>query len=254
MEMRTGTQAITRAISLLKIIAQQGTQGIRLVDLVNQIDLPQPTIHRILKSLVSDNMVTQEADSRCYRLGPLAFELGLVAAQSFNLNELSKPALLELAQMTGDTTFLFVRSGNDAVCVERVQGTYPIQTPALPIGSRQPLGVSAGGLALLAWLTPAETERILKVITPQLAEYGDLHVEELRQLLQLAQRQGYAYIANKAVTGISAIGLPVKNQTGAVVAAVAVAATYTRMTPDRIHEILSFLQQAAGRISRLLTQ
>jgi DNA-binding IclR family transcriptional regulator len=55
-----------------------------------------------------------------------------------------------------------VRSGYDAVCIARVQGTYPIQTPAVPIGSRQPLGVNSGGLALLSALSEREVEEIIE--------------------------------------------------------------------------------------------
>jgi hypothetical protein len=52
----------------------------------------------------------------------------LASTQQFNLREICGPILEGLSNRTGDTSFLFVRSGNDAVCLSRVQGTYPIQT------------------------------------------------------------------------------------------------------------------------------
>ena len=95
-------------------------------------------MHRLLRALVAQGMAVQDTATRRYRLGALVFELGLAAAHRFNLRDLSMSALTRLAMETGDTSFLFVRSGNDAVCINRVQGGYPIQTPALPMGSRQP--------------------------------------------------------------------------------------------------------------------
>lgn len=252
MDNKTGTQSISRVIQVLKIIAQYGENGIRLIDLAETLSLPRPTVHRLLKALIVEGMLVQETDSRRYKLGPLIFELGLAAAHSFNLRDLCEPVLQELSQSTGDTAFLFVRNGNEAVCLNRKQGTYPIQTPSLPIGSRQPLGVNAGGLTLLANLTPKEAEEVLTNIAPYLASYGNLNVEELRQLTDRARERGYAAIANWAVPGVSAIGMPVISPSGITVAALTIAATETRMTQERVNEILPLLSGAVVQLSQLL--
>ena len=133
-----GAQGITRAIQVLKLLAREADAGMRLVDLASAAGLARPTMHRLLRALVAQGMAVQDTATRRYRLGALVFELGLAAAHRFNLRDLSMSALTRLAMETGDTSFLFVRSGNDAVCINRVQGGYPIQTPALPMGSRQP--------------------------------------------------------------------------------------------------------------------
>ena len=223
-----GAQGITRAIQVLKLLAREADAGMRLVDLASAAGLARPTMHRLLRALVAQGMAVQDTATRRYRLGALVFELGLAAAHRFNLRDLSMSALTRLAMETGDTSFLFVRSGNDAVCINRVQGGYPIQTPALPMGSRQPLGVSAGGLALLANLTPAEQEGIIDAIAPRLGAYGDLDARDVRTCAQAA-KVGYALIANRAVPGISAVGLPV-HDSGLLLAAVTVATTHGRMT------------------------
>ena len=120
------------------MLAREADAGMRLVDLASAAGLARPTMHRLLRALVAQGMAVQDTATRRYRLGALVFELGLAAAHRFNLRDLSMSALTRLAVETGDTSFLFVRSGNDAVCINRVQGGYPIQTPALPMGSRQP--------------------------------------------------------------------------------------------------------------------
>jgi DNA-binding IclR family transcriptional regulator len=159
-----------------------------------------------------------------------------------------------LAQQTGDTSFLFIRSGNDAVCISREQGTYPIQTPSVPIGSRQPLGVSAGGLALLSALRQQEVEEIIEAIAPRLGAYRDLEAEELHELVAHTQKLGYALIGNHAVPGVRAIGLPIISQTGAPIAAVTVAAIHSRMTKERAASLLPLLKDAAQEVTRLLHQ
>jgi DNA-binding IclR family transcriptional regulator len=196
----------------------------------------------------------QDAATRRYSLGPLLFELGILATHRFNLKEVSQPVVAQLAEETGDTTFLFLRSGYDAVCISRIQGSYPIQTPSVPLGSRQPLGVSAGGLALLASLPESESTAVIKAVSPRLGAYGELDEDKVQELCGAARHAGYAVTGNHAVPGVRAIGLPVFNAAGTPVAAITVAATHARMTDQRITSILPRLRNAARELTRLLDQ
>ena len=63
-----------------------------------------------------------------------------------------------LAERTQDTVFLSARDRDEAVCLERVIGDYPIKTLTLSIGDRRPLGVGAGSLALLSALSDRAAE------------------------------------------------------------------------------------------------
>lgn len=51
-------------------------------------------------------------------------------------------------------------------------GTYPIQILAVQVGTRQPLGVGAGGLALLAALPVEEIEAIIAQLDGALSSYA----------------------------------------------------------------------------------
>jgi DNA-binding IclR family transcriptional regulator len=249
-----GAQTISRAIHVLRLIATHAPDGMRLVDVARQMGLERPTAHRLLKALTAEGMAVQDAATRRYSLGPLLFELGILATHRFNLKEVSQPVVAQLAEETGDTTFLFLRSGYDAVCISRIQGSYPIQTPSVPLGSRQPLGVSAGGLALLASLPEPESTALIKAVSPRLGAYGELDEDKVLELCGAARHAGYAVTGNHAVPGVRAIGLPVFNAAGSPVAAITVAATHARMTDQRITSILPRLRNAARELTRLLDQ
>lgn len=145
-----------------------------------------------------------------------------------------------------------VRSGNDAICLSRVQGHFPIQTPVVPVGSRQPLGVSAGGLALLGSLPKEEAERILQDVEPRLSVYENLDFQDVIDYYNQTQALGYAWISNHAVPGVSALGLPIRNAAGTAIAAITVATTIARMTESRVKETLPLLRQVAEDVSLLL--
>jgi DNA-binding IclR family transcriptional regulator len=247
-----GTQSLRRVVQILKTLAQHQESGLRFVDVARLCGLEAPTAHRMLKALVAEGMVARDAQARRYRLGPLVFELGLVAAPQFNLRELCAASLRRLADATGDTAFLFIRRGNDAVCISRVQGHYPIQTPVVTVGSRQPLGVNAGGLAILLALAPAEVARIVAAVGPRIGAYGELDERDLMDAVAAGRAQGYAAIGEKAVPGVTAIGLAVRNPFDAPVAALAIAAISSRMTPARQKALYPLLRDEVNVIGTLL--
>jgi len=242
-------QTVRRAMQALKLIANSPTGGMRLMDVAAQLQLERPTVHRLLKALVAEGMLTQRTGSRDYFLGSLVFELGLSATHQFNLVDLCRPLLNTLAERTGDTSFLFVHSGNDAVCLARVQGSYPIQTPAVPVGARQPLGVNAGGLALLSALSEGEVIEILRAVAPRLAAYANLTSACIMEHWRRAQSQGYAFISNYAVPGVAAVGMPVMDKHRVPIAAITVAATSSRMSGARVTEILPWLRQTTHALT-----
>ena len=249
-----GAQTVSRAVRALKLIAAQPAPGMRLVDIADQMGLERPTAHRLLKALTAEGMLAQHPGTRRYSLGSVVFELGLKATHQFNLRDICQPVLTRLAERTGDTSFLFVRSGNDAVCIARVQGTYPIQTPAVPVGARQPLGVNAGGLALLSALPKHEVEEIMDDVAPRLSIYGGLAREHILEHWTRAQQAGYALIGNRAVPGVTAMGLPVISQSGWPIGAITVAAINSRMVAARVAEIVPLLRDAAKELAGLLKQ
>ena len=251
----SGTQTVSRAISILRAIATKHSTGLRLVDIARITGLSSPTVLRILNTLINEGMVSRRNGSHCYLLGALVFELGLAAAHNFNLREICRPALQRLAERTGDTSFLFVRNGNDSVCLDRMQGTFPIQTPLVPIGSRQPLGVNAGGLALLSSLSDSDAKAVINDVATRLDAYNNFDRNELLRLRAQARKQGYALIGNKAVPGVTAIGLPIYSRRGDVaIGAVTIATPSSRMKEGRITQMLPHLRNTAEEISGLLQQ
>ena len=251
----SGAQTVTRAVRVLKLIASYPAEGVRLTDVIRQLGLQRSTAHRLLQALTSEGALIQHRESRRYSLGALVFELGLAASHRFNLIDVCRPVLERLSKQLGDTTFLFVRSGSDAVCLARVSGSFATHTPVVPVGARQPLGVNAGGLAILSALPSAEVEGLLSDVAMRLEPYGNLDVDLIRQHLSRTRKAGYALIANHAVPGISAVGLPILNAEGQPVAAITVATRVSRMTPGRIGtEIIPRLAVAARQIASAIHQ
>lgn len=250
-----GTQSIHRAVTMLREIAARGQKGLRLVELAEALDLERPTAHRIVKGLVAQGMVAQNSQTKAYRLGHVVYELGLAAAPYFNLKDLCHPTLRRLTDKTGDSVFLMVRSGLDAVCFDHLEGAYPIQARALDIGGRRPLGVGAGGLALLLCYPDDEIEHIIDVTAPRFAAFGRTTVDRLRRAIQISREVGYVVNNEDVLEGVCAIGVPIRIGRGQPYAAISIAAVTARMTSPRREELVSLLFREVRLLEKkLLTQ
>ena len=76
--------------------------------------------------------------------------------------------------------------------------------------------------------------------------------EDLRRELAAVREQGYARAVEELEAGFSAIGAPVRNHDGQVVAALSLNGPSARLTPERLGEIAPLVIEAAGRVSEQL--
>jgi len=245
----SGTQSIERALTLMREIAAHNRTGSRLLDLASRTGLQRPTVHRMLKCLTLENMVQQDPDSHRYYLGPMVFELGLTAAPRYNLRDICHPAMSRIADATGDTVFLTQRSGLDAVCVDRQEGTFPIKTFTLEIGMRRPLGVGTGSLAILSALSDEEVRHVVIANTPRLPEYG-LTTTSLLAQVKRAQKVGYAVREMPTLAGVRSIGHSLHNQSGVAFAALSISAISSRMNEKRVVELATMLRNEARLVEK----
>ena len=248
----TGTQSIERALLLLREIAAHNRTGSRLLDLATRTSLQRPTVHRMLKCLSHEGMVQQDPDTHRYYLGSMAFELGLTAAPRFNLREISHPGMVRIAEATGDTVFLTQRSGLDAVCIDRHEGTFPIKTFTLDIGMRRPLGVGTGSLAIVAALPEEEIQIIFNANQPRFEEYG-VSGAMLQAQAKKAQKLGYSMREAPTLAGVRSVGHAIKNQSGIPFAALSVSTISSRMTEKRVIEIAALLKNETRLIEKQLS-
>lgn len=247
-----GTQAIHRAIALLKQVATQHAGGVRLQGLCEEVGLGMPTAHRIMRSLVAEGLVAKDAEG-LYRLGPLTYELGLAAATRLDIRRLCAPSLERLAANSGDTVFLSVRSGLDAVCIDRQEGQYPIKALPLDIGTRRPLGAGANALALLLPLPPEQAHEIIQANTRRFAQFG-LQPENIAQMLQQARKLGYLLSDGVVVKGYRGLAVPCVGPDGHPLASLTIAAISTRLGRTRLPELVTLLQREAQRVLLVLRQ
>ncbi|WP_296763462.1 IclR family transcriptional regulator [Sediminimonas sp.] len=225
----------------------------RLADVTAVVDLGKATVHRLLGALTEVGFVEFDDGSKLYRLGYGLFSLA-AAAQQFSIVEQARPSLVRLAAATEDTVYLSVREGDQALCVDRCTGKFPIRTLTLDVGDRRPLGVGAGSLALLAFQPEGDIDRILRDDHAARQGFSGFDADGLRAMVRATLRDGYAFNGGRIVSAMAAVGVPVKDHDGRALAALSIAAIRERMGPARISELVGMLQQEAEELGRSLDQ
>lgn len=250
---RSGTQSIERVVALLRelTVCRKGASSAQLAA---RTGIDRSTAHRMLQCLAAEDLLAYDADTRRYSFGRLAYDIGMAAAERLDLPQLCKPALARIADDTGDTVFLMVRSGDDAVCADRAIGSYPIKTFVVDVGTRRPLGVGGGSLAMLSALPDDVAELVLGHNAQRIATYEGMSVDRVRALRAKARKAGYVAMDVVAVPGARTVSVAILTAAGRPVAALSVTAIALRMTPAREKELAKILQREASELGKLLDQ
>ena len=224
----------------------------RIGEIVATTGLPQSTCFRMLQRLQMEGLVDRDARTRKIYLGPLLHELGLLARPRYRLSELCDSALHKLADLTQDTIYLSERSALEAVCTNRALGDYPIKSLALDVGIRRPLGVGAGGLAILCALPEDEASSIIDANAGKYEKYGFVTAAYLRDAVKTGRENGYAFLDSVVTPGTAAIGIafPPENP----IAALSVAAISGRLEPERRSEIARLMRPQIRAICEAMTR
>jgi DNA-binding IclR family transcriptional regulator len=128
----------------------------------------------------------------------------------------------QIHEEMGETTFLCVRRGDDAVCIERIDGSR-VNLLALRLGGSLPLHVGAAARALLAFEPPAAWDgylerRKLEPLTAKTPATREAVLEELRA----TRARGYSISDEDVTPGVGSVGSLIFDHTGAVRAALSV--------------------------------
>lgn len=226
-------RSVGRAIGALRVVAAAGSGGIRLSEVAQQLALHKASAARILNTLVAERALDRGGDRR-YRVGrELEVLLGLPPSLT-RVRNAARAAISHVVDVLDDATLLSVRSGFDALCVERQIGSYPFQALVMEVGARRPLGIDSGGMALLAWLPEAEREALIDREEPRLRRYPKATAERLRQLAGETRELGYALMPGFLVDGMTGIAVPLRDPSGLVVAALSVGALTDRLSGGRL--------------------
>lgn len=229
-----GAQTLRRGLAVLKLLTRAQPKGLRMSDIGRRLGLSKATAVRLTRTLVDEKFVELDPATRSYMLGPEAFAVGLAAEPGYLLQRLAAPHMRALALQTGDWVYFSVRHGFEVICLSKESGDIPIPPAALKVGDRHPLGIGAGGLAILSALPDEEVEQALSLNADVISRnYPTCTVPVVRQMVAETREMGYSVLPGLIVPDYWALAVPLIERNGRAQAAISIVANSSRLHLSR---------------------
>jgi IclR family transcriptional regulator, pca regulon regulatory protein len=221
-QMRNGSdpdfvEALARGLAIITAFSPTATE-LSVSDVAARTELPRPTARRLLLTLEKLGYV--RSANGLYRLTTKVLELGTTYIAALGIWELARPHLEALVAQTGESSSMAQLDGSDIVYVARVP-VPKIIALAVRIGTRFPAVATSMGHVLLAGLPRSELLEVVRTpsqsgVIPRITpSTRDLE----RELVEVRSR-GWALSDERLSLGIRSIAAPVRDASGATVAAV----------------------------------
>jgi DNA-binding IclR family transcriptional regulator len=231
-EPKTRLSSVATAIRLMNAFSEEEVE-IGVSALSKRLGIAKSTVHRLAVTLVSEGLLEQNPENEKYRLGITLFRLGALVRQRMNLSNEAKPHLVNLRSLTGETVHLAILNQNQIMYVYNMESTQAIRARS-DVGVRKPAYCTAEGLAMLAFQPDEVVEAVIADGLIARTSYTNVDPARLRAMLQEVRQRGYAVEDEESEIGMRCIAAPVRDGSGAVVAAVGVAGPVQRLSKKTI--------------------
>lgn len=242
-------QSVARAVRLLKAMSRAG-RPMSLSDLARAVEMSKPAAYHLLRTLVLEGLVRKRDDSM-YELSWGLWELGASVTRNVDLVQVSRLHLDRLAESTGEAVLLSILDGDAVLYLDR--GNFNTGFNMLAnSGRRSSLHANASGKVLLSHCS---RERIDRVLAGPLKAFTSATItdpQELRRELGRVREQEFASCWQEQELGVSSVAVPIRDYSGDVVAALALAGPAGRVNRQSLSRLVSALSDEARQISRQL--
>jgi DNA-binding IclR family transcriptional regulator len=250
MSERYVVRAIDRALTILVLLARTPT-GMDASALARGAELHVSTVFRILQTLKLRNFVV-EAPGGLYRIGPKAFEVGSSFLRSTSLQSEGQVIVERLSEETGETASLGILDSDEVFYLAIAHGQRELGIQS-NVGTRHPVYCTALGKVLLADLGWPEAHALLsRIERTRMTVNTIVDLGKLREELVKVAGQGYALDAEERAIGVRAVGAPVRDFSGRVVAAVSAAGPAFRIAGANHELLIAQVQKLAAEFSHRL--
>lgn len=242
-------QSVDRALDILQLFLDV-RQPMGVSEIAKRMALHKSIVHRLLATLQSRGYLKQTGGSEQYMIGPKAFEIGSLFTASTNLHDMGKQVLDQLVQDVKLTSHLAILEGKSVLYLLNMEPEH-LQYLFGSVGQRKQIYNTALGKCLTAWLPEEKTRALLADCAFECKT--DNTIRSLGQFLQelaTVRKLGYAVDNEEAVLGARCFGAPVRDQTGAVAAAISVSGYGDDVNVSRTEELGLKVKRYADILSR----
>lgn len=231
-------RSLSRGIEVLRYL--NTVDGAHPTDICRSLDLPRPTVHRILETLSELTLVYQGPFSREYRVSPKVRELSKARDQFGLIRHAAWPAMHALTSEVVWPSDIAVLHDHAMLIVESTHRISSMSSDIGMIGQMRPMLISPLGLTYLSHCGAEERTAILDdVLATARSDDGEmLDRVTIEQTLADGRRDGFTICHDLAHRRCASMAVPVRID-GDVVACMNVVWHAAELTFDEARDQLS---------------
>jgi IclR family acetate operon transcriptional repressor len=244
-------QSVDRAMALLDALGED-EEGYRLRDLSIRTGLSPSTAHRLLTTLEKRRFVEFDKSEGLWHVGRQTFAIGSAFVRRRNFVAPALPFLRRLRDLTHETANLGVADDGEVVVLTQVESR-EIMRAITKVGGRAPMVTSGLGKAILATYSQEDVAAIIrrhgmKRLTPR----SVVRAGDLRDVLELARRDGYALDDEEYLAGLRCVAAVVYNDQAEALAAISVSGLASRVPSERLPQLGRLVNEVARDLTLAL--
>lgn len=243
-------RALMRGLSILGLFDVDHREW-TIDEMAEQTGLVRMTTYRMVRTLESMAFLVRDPATNRYRVGPAALALCYVADDNSKMVKAARPFLEALVQETGESVTLAVEVDGFPVCLDIINTTRPFKRETAPGRILGDISTVHGKI-FTAFKSPEEQEAVLARAIPKLTPHTVTDRKALEAELDQVKKEGVAYDIEGRYLGLCAVGAPVRDQSGSVVATIAVVVPAGRFGPEERAHCTEAVKAAAASFSAYL--
>jgi DNA-binding IclR family transcriptional regulator len=239
--------AVIRALDILELFLDRPQLSAR--EVAERLDLPRTTVHELLVTLVARSyLISVPGQPVRYRLGMPLFQLGTAFAGRLDLVREAQGVAREVAAACNEAVHVAVLDDADVIYLVKVDSTHPVRMVSA-VGRRLPAHCTAVGKVLLAALDPAGLDALLKDALPAMTPESITDPDRLRAHLERVRAEDIAADIGESDTAMRCVAAPIRDHSGATIAAMSLSAPMIRWTPKAHEEWTELVRDGASTLS-----
>lgn len=238
-------------LNILYVWSAQQKPELGLTEISRCTGINKSTAYKILLSLRERGLVAIDPESKKYRLDVGILELSSHLLRNMDLRSVAHPLLKELAERSGKTVTLALCKERHLVFIDRVDGCENVRFYC-DVGKVVYYNTGAAGKAAFAFLPPGQMRDILMEAPVNRFTPNSRSWEQMIDEAPLIQKNGYAISDEEVDAGVYAVGTPLFDHRGRVVAGMALATLKYQLSEQDQSEMIALALEYSEAISRRL--
>lgn len=242
--------SLEKALNILKILGEKPYEwGVTAI--AQRVGIGKSGAYKLLSDLETSGMVMQKKNKN-YCLGPVTYLLGTIYEKHVGIYRFCRPYLQRMRDLSNENASLGMWIDGEVRMIAREE-CHQIIRVAGSVGSGRPFYASAIGKTLGAFGDQDFIrKKIMETKFEKFTEHTITSPNDLLAEFEKIRKAGYAISDEEYSVGAVGVGAPILSPSGHAWAAISIGAPKTRVTPEKLDQMVYLVKETARQISEEL--